>query len=285
MASLVMQASHGCASAPHPCSHRPELDARATQLQLVLDKLQKKIEMKRSVHECNTALDEMSEWDQADPDMRATLAKVYCVRGATLGRLGSHDDAIADFTAAVRADPRCAPAFFNRAVAYKLQQRWVEVVADCTSVLALDPDNITARSLRACAAGRLGRFDQTVADCTAVIRRRPYDANCLRNRAAALMELKSWRESVVDLSLVITLEVGWSQCNHSMGAGLRTKSPWSGAAQGDRNSEQPPTRRGHTHCSNSPPQQRPKLPRAPTSMRRRSRSPSLGHPCRRRCPV
>jgi tetratricopeptide (TPR) repeat protein len=75
-------------------------------------------------------------------------AKTACERGTMDIARGRLDDAITEYAAAIRLDPKCTAAYYYRACAYATCGRLAEAVADVTEVIRLDPKNARAFYLR-----------------------------------------------------------------------------------------------------------------------------------------
>jgi Flp pilus assembly protein TadD len=67
-------------------------------------------------------------------------------RGAIYERKGDFDQAIANFTQAIRINPNYVLAYVNRGIAYYRKSDYTHARADWNRALQLDPNNATARS-------------------------------------------------------------------------------------------------------------------------------------------
>ena len=100
------------------------------------------------------------------------LAEAYYSRGFAYGKKGDYDKAIADYTEAIRLDPKYAEAYYNRGVAYATR-------ATTTRRLPTTPrpSGWTRNMPRRIATGALptgeGRYDKAIADYTEAIRLNP----------------------------------------------------------------------------------------------------------------
>jgi len=72
------------------------------------------------------------------------LAKSYNNRGLTYSKLGNYEDAIADYTRAIRIDPDYANAYGNRGVAYNELGNYKDAIDDYTKAIRIDPDYASA---------------------------------------------------------------------------------------------------------------------------------------------
>ena len=55
---------------------------------------------------------------------------------------GDHDKAIADYTQAIRLNPKEATVHYNRGVAYGSKGEYDREIADCTEAIRLDPHGV-----------------------------------------------------------------------------------------------------------------------------------------------
>jgi tetratricopeptide (TPR) repeat protein len=104
--------------------------------------------------------------DESPSDLRVDfLSATRCYnRGVTsLGRK-DYDRAIADFTDAIRCNPKYAFAYYNRGVAYLGKKDYDHAIADYDQVIALNPKLALAYSHRGNAYRAKGTLDRANAD-------------------------------------------------------------------------------------------------------------------------
>ena len=71
---------------------------------------------------------------------------------------GRFEEALQDYSAAIRLNPRHCRAFYNRAFSNDRLRRYDDAVADYTRALEIQPGNATAFHNRASLFERLGRY-------------------------------------------------------------------------------------------------------------------------------
>ncbi len=98
-------------------------------------------------------------------------------------RRGDPDAALADYDAAVAADPAFAAAYGNRAAVRRERGDRDGAMADYTEALRLNPDDLAAYHDRGRLYADLGDYDRAVADNSEALRRAPDDARTLNNLA------------------------------------------------------------------------------------------------------
>ena len=110
---------------------------------------------------------------------------VYVSRGAVFEKKGDSDRAIADFSEAIRINPRSADAFFIRANAYSRAGDFDRAIADYNETIRIDPNHAKSYDGRGFAYYRKGEYDRTIADENEALRLDPKYANAYNNRGIA----------------------------------------------------------------------------------------------------
>ena len=111
----------------------------------------------------------------------------YYLKGCVSAQNNDHDKAIADFTTAIRLDPRNVEAHDYRAVAWIAKDELDKALADLDAAIGLDPQDGAAFSNRGAVWQRKGRHDRAIADFNQAIRLDPDQAMPRANRGAALV--------------------------------------------------------------------------------------------------
>ena len=104
---------------------------------------------------------------------RPEVAEAYYGRGCGYGEKGDYDKAIADYTEAIRLDPKFATAYYGRGVAYGEKGDYDKAIADYTEAIRLDPKLAEAYCSRGIAYANKGDYDKAIADYTEAIRLDP----------------------------------------------------------------------------------------------------------------
>ncbi|MBL6750559.1 MAG: tetratricopeptide repeat protein [Nevskia sp.] len=102
-----------------------------------------------------------------------TQEAAYYNRGVAYHRKGRYDEAIADYSAALKLKPTDAQAHNNRGVAYKNKRQYELALADYDEAIKLEPDNASAHFNRANAYVHQGQDERAIADFNAAIRLKP----------------------------------------------------------------------------------------------------------------
>ena len=113
---------------------------------------------------------------------RTRKAAFYFNRGVEWTNKGEHDKAIADFTEAIRIDPKLSGAYSNRGSAWDNKGEHDKAIADYTEAIRIDPRLATAYSNRGLVWEKKGALDKAIADCTEAIRIDPKIARAYNHR-------------------------------------------------------------------------------------------------------
>ena len=130
---------------------------------------------------------------------------LYYNRGNAHYCKAEYDRAVADYSEAVRLDPRNAWAFGNRGKAHALRGEHGRAVADFGRVLHLDPANVKAIWDRALSYVELGQYDKALADYDAAIRLEPSAALYLE-RGQARAAVGDLEQAVADFTEALALD-------------------------------------------------------------------------------
>ena len=131
----------------------------------------------------------------------------YYVRGVTCYLKKEFDDAIADLTKAVELDPKYAKAYENRGRAFAAKRDYAHAIADYTEAIELDPKYAKAYNNRGIALGAEGQHDQAIADYTKALELDPKYAIACNNRGRAYFYAKKdYDLAIADYTQAIVIE-------------------------------------------------------------------------------
>ena len=94
-----------------------------------------------------------------------------------------HDKAIADYSEAIRLDPKWERAYYYRGCEYLAKKKYDQAIADYTEVLRIAPNHIEALLNRGIAYQRTRHHEEAVNDFSKCIRLEPNSADAYNNLA------------------------------------------------------------------------------------------------------
>lgn len=113
-------------------------------------------------------------------------AGVYQSRAYSLQMLGRRDEALADYTRAIRLDPRQAVAYAWRGVIHDEMRDWPAAMDDYSNALRLDPNLGGVLERRGSLFYERNEWDKALADYNESIRARPDDPTLYADCAPGL---------------------------------------------------------------------------------------------------
>ena len=131
---------------------------------------------------------------------------VYIIRGQANLELGQYDQAISEFTKALKIDPRNALAYSSRGLAYELKGQYDQAISDYTKAIEIDPrDALTYRG-RGDAYGEKGQYDQAISDYNKAIEIDPRDALTYGCRGDAYRKKGQYDQAISDYNKAIEID-------------------------------------------------------------------------------
>ena len=140
--------------------------------------------------------------------LKPDFVEAYHNRGNTKAALGQHFEAIADFDIAIKLKPDDPMSYYNRGAAKGALGKYVEAIADYDTAIKLKPDDPISYSLRGAAKADIGRYSEAIADFDTVIRLNPDFATAYRFRGSAKASLSRYVEAIADYDTAIRLNSG-----------------------------------------------------------------------------
>jgi tetratricopeptide (TPR) repeat protein len=128
------------------------------------------------------------------------------------------DKAIADYSIAIRLEPKRASAYLGRSYVYLSQGRYGEAIADQTEAIRLDPKDPKAYYWRAFAYESKGDHDKAIADYTEAIRFDKKDTYAYGGRGNAYERKGDHGKALADFTEVIRLDPNDAGAYYARGA-------------------------------------------------------------------
>ena len=133
-------------------------------------------------------------------------AGAYYNRGNAKINLGRHEEAIEDYTTAIGSRDNFAEAYNNRGIAKNHLGRYEEAIVDYTEAIGSGDNYAEAYNNRGNAKSGLGRHEEAIEDCTKAIKIKPGYAEAYNNRGIAKSGLGRHEEAIEDYTKAIEIE-------------------------------------------------------------------------------
>ena len=147
----------------------------------------------------------------------AELREEAELKGESAQKNGDLDLAIANFSEAIRLDPKFTSAYNNRGLAYYNKGKYDTAIADFSEVIRLDPKLTLAYSRRADAYSNKGNYDKSLADYSEVIRLDPKFTRAYVGRSDAYGHKGDHDKAIADSIEAIRLDPKSAGAHNSLG--------------------------------------------------------------------
>ncbi len=135
------------------------------------------------------------------------LASQYVNRGVEYNSASELDRAIADFSEAIRLNPKFAMAFYNRGIAYRSKNDPDRAIADYNEAIRLNPKYGSAFNNRGLVFySPKKNYDRAIADYNEAIRLDPKNARAFNNRGNAYDDKNDHDRAIADYNEAIRLD-------------------------------------------------------------------------------
>lgn len=164
--------------------------------------LVRRAEIKLKDRDIEGALADFTQAISADP----RCAPAYFGRGQIRANKGQFDQAIADYSKAVESDPKFAKAWFGRGMVKTYNNDAEGALADFTKAVEADPTYTLAWFNRALLRLNRKDYDGAVADYTKAIGLKPQDADMYVGRGNAQASKGDHEKAIADYAKAIELK-------------------------------------------------------------------------------
>jgi len=117
--------------------------------------------------------------------VKEIITEKRIIRANTYMQGGNYEDAITDYTKALKVNPRDAIAYNNRGLAWGKKGDYDNAIADFTKALEINPQYSDAYKNRGIAYYDKGDYDSAIGNYTKAVEINPKDAFSYNNRGIA----------------------------------------------------------------------------------------------------
>lgn len=149
-------------------------------------------------------------------DATTGLYRTYCSRGGTREHEGRFNEAISEYTKAIKTDPTNPEAYCLRADAKLKSNHFPEAITDYTTAIGIDPDLVVAYCHRGEAHLKNRNYDDAILDYETAKKMQPKVSEeinqdimeAFMGRGNARMEKKEFKEAIKDFGYAIEMLKG-----------------------------------------------------------------------------
>ena len=121
-------------------------------------------------------------------------------KGVALAQQKQYDAAIAEFNAAIQANPKNVRAYVNRGTAYRAQQKYDLAMADFAKAIELAPNDESGYFERGQTLVMQKQYSDALPDLNKAAELKADDANAIRMRGFAEIGLTDWDKAIADFT-------------------------------------------------------------------------------------
>ena len=145
-------------------------------------------------------------------------------RGNKQYKNGDLNGAIANYSQAIRLDPKYAGAYLMRGIAYTGLSQYDKAIADCNSAIQIDPKSAEAYLWRGIAYTGLSQYDKAIVDYNSAIQIDPKSAEAYNGRGIAYFILKDYDKAIADYKKVLELKPDYTKAKENLQKALDAKA-------------------------------------------------------------
>jgi tetratricopeptide (TPR) repeat protein len=145
-----------------------------------------------------------SNMAQAQRKKSASGVAEHANKGVELAQGGAYEEAIAEFTKAIKISPDDARLYNDRGRVYHRMNRLPEAIEDFSTAIKLAPKDYAGYSERGAAEVSQNQMDAAVADLNKALELKPDDGQTLRWLASAHRSLKQYDLAVADYTAILS---------------------------------------------------------------------------------
>jgi lipoprotein NlpI len=159
------------------------------------------------------------------------LAQALYQRGAGHAAKGQYDDAVRDFTQALKFAPDASDALYNRGGAYAKLGRWNDALADFNAVLKIAPNDPNTFYARAWVQSQRGEDGAAIADLDRVLAIAPDDQEALLDRGGLNIRAGRYDNAIRDFGQLLKLDPKAAAAAYNRGRAYYAKQDFKNAAE------------------------------------------------------
>ncbi len=132
-------------------------------------------------------------------------ALYYSTRGDNYLKQGNYEQAITEYTQAIKLDPNLTSLYYNRGLAYSYKENYGLAIADYSKAIELDPEYADTYNNRCRIYYILGKYEEALPDCEKAVILAPDIDYILDLRASVYIALGRKEDAIKDFELILEI--------------------------------------------------------------------------------
>lgn len=168
--------------------------------------------------------DEISLWNNTIMKHPEVSAYSYFARGSAFMEAGKNQEAILDFTAAIKLDSTLELAYYNRGNIYFDNGNFAAAISDYTSTLKLNPKNLNALINRGLSYSDINMFDRAISDFSLALDIDSTKSDVYVNRGIAYANLGNMESAIKDFQNALKINPNDKLAKENLKMALESKN-------------------------------------------------------------
>jgi tetratricopeptide (TPR) repeat protein len=155
----------------------------------------------------------------------------YLSRANAYHIIGKHDQAISDFTKALKLNSRFAEAYNGRGYVYLKTFKYDQAILDFTKALEIYPGFFEAFLLRGEAYMLINKFDQAIHDLNKAIEINPMSPNAYNTRGIVFLKTYLFDRAISDFTKAVEIDPTFGHAYYNRGLAYSSKREYEKALE------------------------------------------------------
>ena len=178
-----------------------------------------------------TQIDACTTFIKAVRPQGRELAQALYQRGAGHAAKGEYQEAVRDYTQALKFAPNSSDALYNRGGAYSKLGRWDDALADYNALLKIVPNDPNTYYARAWVHAQRGEDKAAIADLDRVLKTAPDDQEALLDRGGLNIRAGRYDDAIRDFGALLKLDPKAAAAAYNRGRAYYAKDDFKNAAE------------------------------------------------------
>ncbi len=178
-----------------------------------------------------TRIDACTTFIKAVRPQGRELAQALYQRGAGHAAKGEYQEAVRDYTQALKFAPNSSDALYNRGGAYSKLGRWDDALADFNALLDIVPNDPNTYYARAWVHAQRGEDKAAIADLDRVLKIAPDDQEALLDRGGMNIRAGRYDDAIRDFGALLKLDPKAAAAAYNRGRAYYAKNDFKNAAE------------------------------------------------------
>ncbi len=131
----------------------------------------------------------------------------YLIRASGYGKLGQYENAVEDYSEAIKLEPGNLTAFNNRGIMFLKLNQYQRAVEDLNKVIELDPSNVSAYILRGNAYSNLKQYDKAIENSNKVIELDPENVSAINTISEYTIITGNYKRALDSINKGLSLQL------------------------------------------------------------------------------